>query len=464
MLSVRWLLPVACCSTGDEKEEERAGAPAASLSPPPLPLHSVLALLPVSDQQAVLRYRQPLDRARAAIGRAVCRAFLQYATGLQADRVPVIRTAMGKPQLDVAAAAAALTAAGSCCPAAAGSCCLRRLSRIAFNLSHHGDWLLFVAEWSCACAEPDASDGGRADETRGLPLPPLPPLPALLGCDITRAELPRSIAAAYAEAFAQHTAAESGQQQEKLQTAASRCSLQSAMSFGTAGSPLRLCASLLSEYLAAFRPLLTGEEWRSITRRRLPCPASLPAADCDCLQEFCLLWSAKEAVVKALGCGLSMPLSRLQLTRPEEAAGEAAEQQPRLKLAWLLRPPQSEEQQPPVPCRRLPSVSPPTGCCCVCLQPLSRCLCSCPCPSCCSLLQWELDCAAVDSTHFAAVARAEQQAWQPGEPPQHSADCTQQSGSLLCSLGSALPHAAQLRLVSLQQLLDQVRWTRGASA
>ena len=393
-------------------------------------------------------------------------------TGLAFASVPVLRTAFGKPMLDVARCAALLHNGGEGKDSGGEwgggheECDARylveALSSIAFNVSHHGDWLLLLCAWG----------EGRL----------------LLGCDVARVELPQRIAAAYAAAFPQPQQQQQQQGPPVVATAAAVATALPSLSAALTGAsapaqPFRACALLLADYLSAFRSLFSDAEWAAVQQRPLPRPSDVDgrAAPTDveaapaphCLSAFFVLWSVKEATVKAVGHGLSMSLTAFQAVPAVDGARSAEPSAPQDRAPPPPLPPpplyapvrldwRPTSAQSPSPCFRLADRPMQSGDSDPSL---------CPCAACCAALAWNVTVAGIDARHTAAVACARVSATVHTSPPTAAQalcartltpalrEATQLGVQLIGTAWPANPHStaavlAGCRLVKIEELLQ----------
>ena len=464
---------------------------------------AVRSLLSSDELGPVLAYRRWVDRWRAAISRLMVRLLVEGVTGRRVRRggasegegedaghaggggggcgcaLSIRRDAYGKPRVALEGEVGEEE---------------RRWSETAFSVSHHGQWLLLVAQWPHSQRDrqeqqqqmqmqlhmpipPDPSQPHRphssalsSDSSPPPPSPPpspsLPP-PVLLGCDVTCVELPLRVAVAYEVAF-------------PVVRGLPLPSLSSALSSAST-SPYRPCAALLSDYLDAFHSVFTPAEWRSIVQQRIPTPAEVRergktavdagAGDAQserhrapprhCLSAFSVLWSVKEAVVKAVGQGLSMDLTAFQATQTQRAQAQQGEEREvdedaplsadlyaPFTLQWL--------PSPSAPPHRTVGQAGPHTPCPVCRSSTSfTCHCPCPCTACCAALRWEVEVTSIDERHSAAVVTASTAAGaaphltRPPQPPHPLAALGQPASST-----GLKSHA--LRVLTIQQLLQAI--------
>jgi hypothetical protein len=243
-----------------------------------------------SELARLLRFHFPSDRARALTARVALAATLQTITGRQPSEMRVTRSYYGKPALTHPESLA---------------------QRIAFNMSHHGEYALIAVEAVGGGHHAGATDADEeAHRLSGLSLQRdalaecassggVPAAassscrPPLLGCDVTTHALPSS------------------------------------------------CAST-AEYFACMRECFTDAEWRIIrhpdahardetmhtrgegsagpstegaatpgasTSSRAESTSASPSYCSPCaLIRFAWLWSLKESLIKAIGMGLSFAL------------------------------------------------------------------------------------------------------------------------------------------------------------
>ena len=414
--SVTWLFPIIGVSEGE--------------CPHP-PLSSLQLFLSAVELAAVGRFRLSGDRWRAAVGRLATRLLLSHLTGLDWWKVPIQRTPHGKPFLDVEevlkqrrgeeAQGGGPGGGGERGGQGEGPVQLRSIS---FSISHHGDWLLLVGQWR------------RGWEEDGTPVP----LVELLGCDVTRVELSSRVKADYEAAFpSPFPPPQLIPPLEEVLPSASSSRLP-------LPSPFLRCAEVLSEYFEAFQSVLTEGEWARIRRHRLPRPDEVEGreggrgADSTvrrgvgmgeatqppphCVSAFAVVWSAKEAVVKAVGAGLSMDLQLMEVVDDEEehsqpsaaaALPSTAPSAPAqvsapslystsLRIHWRLSSSLVSTSSSSIPCASalpIPQQRHNTG------GPRSSQVgSSCSCSRCCAALHWELLIAPIDDRHTVAIARA----------------------------------------------------------
>ena len=331
----------------------------------------------------------------------------------------------------------ALLASHSSLPSTARLCvCAGCLRSLCFSVSHHGDWLLLVGERACGCH--------CRSVCRECGISGVPPCSAssLLGCDVTTTDLPLRHALNYEEVWPAGercvppslAAAMAQSQQLAVSSAYSQ----------SAAAPFARCAAVLSDYLAMFASQLRDDERCMLASHTLPAPADVrPLSDkraaivcppSHCLTAFAVVWSVKEAVVKAVGLGLAIQLRSLhvRLTQPQHT------QQPTLYRATVdVRCVRPEED---------------AGC-----VAAGQSRCGVGSWDCCRALdwQWQVDIVPVDERHTAAVAHATHTLRDAQHDSEHAAQCRLELQLALTRLASQSVHPLSplLRLVELNNLL-----------
>jgi len=202
-----------------------------------------------AERQRVMRFHFPQDKQRALLGRMIMHTALSRILDVPIGELRLARSAYGKPFVQHPVHAE---------------------KRVAFNISHHGQFVVLAAE---ALVPAAASTNASA-----------PSLP-LLGVDVTTCDRPPS------------------------------------------------CASI-SEYLQNMRSCFTEKEWTLIRAGGeqdgpLPvghllddAPNKLSASDVRALVRFAWFWSLKESLIKAIGMGLSFDLQHIEFAfaQPDQRA------------------------------------------------------------------------------------------------------------------------------------------------
>ena len=352
--------------------------------------------------------------------------------------MPVLRSAHGKPLLDVATCLALVssTAPGGVCA------CAVCLASVRFSVSHHGDWLLLVGQRACGCHcrsmcascvdEKRSWAGGASD----------------LGCDVTTTDLPQRYSSRYEKAWPVGAlASPPSLAAAQLSPVDDAVSARGHPSFSapSSPSPFASSAAVLSGYLDMFASQLSpGERTRLRTHYRLPTPDEvrpllLPAVEpsaTHCLSAFAAVWSVKEAVVKAVGLGLSIQLTALHTTLASDSSASGL-------YGGSVQ----------VRCVRGGAQA------CVAAS-ASRPQCAADSVDCCRSLDahWRVDVCAVDSRHTAAIARSSRSEQRQQHESEHAAGCKRETESTLTTLASGSPHllSPMLRLLHLTDMLATV--------
>lgn len=217
---------------------------------------------PAFERRRIMRFHFESDRRRAIIAKMAALATIQAITGATIEEIQFTRSAYGKPTLHKP---------------------IEARQQIQFNLSHHGDWVVMVAEARIKRpptvtpptpnGEPHSISLASFTVSRDSELIPLP----YLGCDVTTWKLPPG-------------------------------------------------ATSVEEYFDCMVDCFTPAEWilirstsddtRECERAKHdkvspgPTDASGPASYCPscALVRFGWFWSLKESIIKAIGTGLSTPL------------------------------------------------------------------------------------------------------------------------------------------------------------
>ena len=376
--------------------------------------------------------------------------------------MPVLRSAYGKPLLDVDACIRLLASFGPAALHSSSSTCVCAdcLRSVSFSVSHHGDWLLLVGQRACGgchcrsdCARCTVAavreDGASEDIRSSSSVSDGVRARCLLGCDVTTTDLPLRHATKYERAwpteeiFTPPRLAATGCDWLFNGGSSSVCGYTSHHHSAAAVNAFVDSAAVLSDYLGMFASELHDDERSMLASCTLPSPhevrprrderaAAVVRPSAHCLTAFAVLWSVKEAVVKAVGLGLSIRLSSLRTTL---TYSDGAQHSP-------------YEAAVAVCCVR------PGGVGCVATAPPH---CSAGSVDCCRALDWhwEVQLLPLDERHTAAIARAAPTLQQLQHENEHAASCTVDTHSMLNALGSGSAHilSPSLRVLSVEELL-----------
>ena len=365
-------------------------------------------------------------------------------SGVSFSAVPVIRSAFGKPLLDVDGCVAQLSSISSSHsaelePSASSSspavlcACVVCLSSVAFSVSHHGEWLLLVGQRACGCH--CRSTCAQCSSAAGAAAAAGPGCMSLLGCDVTSTDLPQRHAAKYERAWPAG---------ERAAPPPSLPSLAAALHAPSA-TPFAECGCVVSDYLAMFASELSEAERSAMLACRLPSPSELQplsaeqplaavsvAPGAHCMSAFAAVWSVKEAIVKAVGLGLTIRLSAIHTALPQPMYGG------RPVEVQVVRPSSNGG----------------------CVSSSTQRQCSAGSSACCRSLdwQWQVDLLPVDARHTAAIARAAPTRRLLQHQCEHAAGCDMDRQWKLTTLASSSQHALSpaLRLITVKELLAAV--------